>query len=107
MAECFDLALKDGVAHLRMCRPEAMNSMTPAFWRELPQLVNELSDGGEARVLVLSSTGKHFTAGMDLAVFQNVLRRRHGRGLRGRGGEAQARLRRQPPHAARGVAAAG
>jgi enoyl-CoA hydratase len=70
MAECFDLALKDGVAHLRMCRPEAMNSMTPAFWRELPQLVNELSDGGEARVLVLSSTGKHFTAGMDLAVFQ-------------------------------------
>jgi enoyl-CoA hydratase len=70
MAECFDLELKDGVAHLRMNRPEAMNTMTPAFWRELPELVNELSDGGEARVLVLSSTGKHFTAGMDLAVFQ-------------------------------------
>jgi enoyl-CoA hydratase len=69
MAECFDLELKDGVAHLRMCRPEAMNTMTPAFWRELPRLVNELSDGGEARVIVLSSTGKHFTAGMDLAVF--------------------------------------
>jgi enoyl-CoA hydratase len=70
MAECFDLELKDGVAHLRMSRPEAMNTMTPAFWRELPALVNELSDAGEARVIVLSSTGKHFTAGMDLAVFQ-------------------------------------
>jgi enoyl-CoA hydratase len=70
MAECFDLELKDGVAHLRMSRPEALNTMTPAFWRELPALVNELSDGGEARVIVLSSTGKHFTAGMDLAVFQ-------------------------------------
>jgi enoyl-CoA hydratase len=70
MAECFDLELKDGVAHLRMNRPEAMNTMTPAFWRELPALVNELSDTGEARVIVLSSTGKHFTAGMDLAVFQ-------------------------------------
>ena len=70
MAECFELELKDGVAHLRMSRPEAMNTMTPAFWRELPALVNELSDGGEARVIVLSSTGKHFTAGMDLAVFQ-------------------------------------
>jgi len=70
MSECFDLQLKDGVAHLRMVRPEAMNTMTPAFWRELPALVNELSDAGEARVLVLSSTGKHFTAGMDLAVFQ-------------------------------------
>jgi enoyl-CoA hydratase len=70
MPECFDLELKDGVAHLRMSRPEAMNTMTPAFWRELPALVNELSDAGEARVIVLSSTGKHFTAGMDLAVFQ-------------------------------------
>jgi len=70
MAECFELELKDGVAHLRMSRPEAMNTMTPAFWRELPALVNELSDGGEARVIVLSSTGRHFTAGMDLAVFQ-------------------------------------
>lgn len=70
MAECFDLTLSDGVAHLRMNRPEAMNTMTPAFWRELPALVNELSDAGEARVIVLSSTGKHFTAGMDLAVFQ-------------------------------------
>jgi enoyl-CoA hydratase len=44
--------------------------MTPAFWRELPAAVNQLSDEGEARVIVLSSTGKHFTAGMDLAVFQ-------------------------------------
>jgi len=70
MSECFDLELKDGVAHLRLNRPEALNTMTPAFWRELPALVNELSDAGEARVIVLSSTGKHFTAGMDLAVFQ-------------------------------------
>ena len=55
MPECFDLALKDGVAHLRMNRPEAMNTMTPAFWRELPALVNELSDAGEARVIVLAN----------------------------------------------------
>jgi len=70
VAECFDLEVKDGIAHLRLNRPEAMNSMTPAFWRELPALVSQLSDEGEARVIVLSSTGKHFTAGMDLAVFQ-------------------------------------
>jgi enoyl-CoA hydratase len=68
--ECFDLELKDHVAHVRMNRPQAFNTMTPAFWRELPALVNQLSDEGEARVIVLSSTGKHFTAGMDLAVFQ-------------------------------------
>jgi len=85
LAECFDLELKDGVAHLRMCRPEAMNTMTPAFWRELPELVNQLSNEGEARVIVLSSTGKHFTAGMDLAVFTNA---GGPASTEGRGGEA-------------------
>jgi enoyl-CoA hydratase len=91
MAECFDLELKDGVAHLRMSRPEAMNTMTPAFWRELPALVNQLSDAGQARVVVLSSTGKHFTAGMDLAVFQGG-----GLGLGGKDeepGRARSRTR--------------
>ena len=43
--------------------------MIPAFWSELPEIVDELSDSGRARVLVISSTGKHFSAGMDLSVF--------------------------------------
>jgi enoyl-CoA hydratase len=69
--ECFELERKGHVAHLRLSRPQALNTMTPAFWRELPAVVSQLSDEGEARVIVLSSTGKHFTAGMDLAVFQS------------------------------------
>lgn len=66
---CFEIDLDDGVAHLRLSRPEAKNSMIPEFWSELPAAVNELSDSGDARVLVISSTGRHFTAGMDLSVF--------------------------------------
>jgi enoyl-CoA hydratase len=66
---CFDLEIRDKVAHLRLCRPEAFNSMIPEFWDELPELVRGLDDSGEARAIVLSSTGKHFTAGMDLSVF--------------------------------------
>lgn len=66
---CFEIALEDGVAHLQLSRPEARNSMIPEFWSELPAAVNELSDSGEARALVVSSTGRHFTAGMDLSVF--------------------------------------
>ncbi|MET1050342.1 MAG: enoyl-CoA hydratase-related protein, partial [Acidimicrobiales bacterium] len=38
-------------------------------WRELPEIVSGLSASGEARAVVLSSTGRHFTAGMDLSVF--------------------------------------
>ena len=67
--ECFDVDLSDGVAHVRLNRPEAYNSMVPAFWTELPAIVEGLDAAGTTRVMVLSSTGKHFSAGMDLAVF--------------------------------------
>ena len=67
--DCFDVTIEAGVAHLRLKRPEAMNSMIPAFWRELPAIVNDINAGARARCIVLSSTGKHFCAGMDLAVF--------------------------------------
>jgi enoyl-CoA hydratase len=43
--------------------------MVPEFWSELPQLVRELDASGDCRAIVVSSTGKHFSAGMDLAVF--------------------------------------
>jgi enoyl-CoA hydratase len=87
MPKCFDVDVSGGVAHLRLNRPDAMNSMTPDFWRELPELVDDFSDSGEARVLVISSTGKHFTAGMDLAVFQ-------GGGGEGASAEAPAKKER-------------
>lgn len=66
---CFEVTVEDGIAHLQLSRPEAKNSMIPEFWTELPTTVNDLSDSGEARALVISSTGRHFTAGMDLSVF--------------------------------------
>jgi len=67
---CFTVDIVDHVAHVRLARPDELNTMIPAFWRELPAIINELSDTGEARAIVLSSSGKHFTAGMDLSVFE-------------------------------------
>jgi enoyl-CoA hydratase len=66
---CFDVEMKDKIAHVRLNRPNELNTMTREFWSELPEIINGISDEGEARVIVLSSTGRHFTAGMDLAVF--------------------------------------
>lgn len=66
---CFDVEVDDGVAQVRMSRPDAFNSMIREFWNELPRLVHELDARGDVRVIVLSSTGKHFCAGMDLGVF--------------------------------------
>ena len=66
---CFDVELEHHVAHVRMKRPDALNTMNRAFYRELPEIVRALDAEAKARVVVLSSTGKHFTAGMDLSVF--------------------------------------
>jgi len=66
---CFEVEVESKVAQVRMCRPDELNSMVPEFWTELPALIGRLSDDGGVRAVVLSSTGKHFSAGMDLAVF--------------------------------------
>ena len=66
---CFNVETKDHVAHIRMIRPERANSMIPEFWDELPKIVGQLSEGNEARAIVLSAEGRHFCSGMDLSVF--------------------------------------
>jgi enoyl-CoA hydratase len=52
-----------------MARPDALNSMNAAFWQELPEILRALDRDGKTRVLILASTGRHFTAGMDLSLF--------------------------------------
>ncbi len=68
-ADCFSLTISNAIAHIVLNRPEAFNSMNRDFWNELPALVREIDEGAKARVIVISSTGKHFTAGMDISVF--------------------------------------
>jgi len=43
--------------------------MNPVFWRELDEVLTQINKQGQARVLVISSTGKHFSAGMALETF--------------------------------------
>lgn len=68
-SDCFDLVIEDKVARLTLNRPNAFNAMNRAFWAELPELVHDIDDNAKARVIVLASTGKHFTSGMDISVF--------------------------------------
>lgn len=69
--ECFDLNIKDHIAHLSMSRPEALNAMSRVFWKELPEIIKDIDRNSQARVIVLSGQGKHFSAGMDLANFMS------------------------------------
>jgi len=69
--EFFELNHSGSVAHLQLNRPERMNTMTPAFFPAVRDAVRGLGDAGQTRALVISSTGKHFSAGMALDVFAN------------------------------------
>lgn len=77
-----------GVATITLNQPDEYNRMPAAFWDEFPAALNALDASGQTRALIVASTGKHFTAGMDLSVFTD------GRGPeleRGRAGEAARR----------------
>ncbi|AZT83166.1 crotonase/enoyl-CoA hydratase family protein [Marinobacter sp. NP-4(2019)] len=69
--QSFSVEVSDYIAHVQFSRPEALNTMNKAFWLELPQCMLDIEANSDARVIVISSTGKHFSAGMDLGVFSD------------------------------------
>ena len=68
---CFDLKVKDHICDLVLIRPNELNTMTRDFWVELGDALEEINRNSDIRVVVLSSTGIHFCAGMDLSAFSN------------------------------------
>ena len=71
MSKPFDVEINNSIAHIRLNRPEKRNSMNEDFWNLFPKEVEELDDSGEIRALVISSTGPHFSSGIDLNMFKD------------------------------------
>lgn len=67
-----EIAQDGPVATLTLNRPDELNSFTRQLWPSFKQAVEELDASGKVRALVIASTGKHFTAGMDLSVFESI-----------------------------------
>ena len=67
--ESFKYSSEEGIGHLVLYKGEDLNKMTMNFWYELPKILDEIDRDASLRVLILSSTGKHFCAGMDLKNF--------------------------------------
>ncbi len=78
----------NGVGTITLNQPEEYNRMPPAFWEEFPAALNALDETGRTRALIVASTGKHFSAGMDVSVFTDE---RGPQLERGRAGEAARR----------------
>ena len=68
---CFELNVSDNIAHIILNRPEKRNAMIAEFWAELPEIIRDIDENAKARVIVISSTGPVFCAGIDIGMFQN------------------------------------
>lgn len=64
----------DGVATLRLNRPDVHNAMNLAMIRELRQVFSELASEPLPRVLVITGSGASFCAGGDLGWMREIAR---------------------------------
>lgn len=62
---------KNGVRTLSLHRPEALNSMNTPMWDELSAALEEAEVRSDIAVVVLTGSGRAFTAGTDLAELGN------------------------------------
>jgi enoyl-CoA hydratase len=70
--ETLELSTEEQVATVHLNRPDKANAMNGAMWDELQSCFEWLDQEPSVRVVILAGNGKHFCAGLDLAVFGDV-----------------------------------
>ena len=67
--------------YLWLDRAERSNAMGTEFFEQLPDRVSELDSDPEVRVIVIGSTSRHFSTGLDLMEMERLLRGTPAEGL--------------------------
>ena len=62
----FEIEKKDHIGWVFMNRPKKLNAVGTDFFREIHDVMNDMDDDDDIRVIVLAGRGKCFTAGTDL-----------------------------------------
>jgi 2-(1,2-epoxy-1,2-dihydrophenyl)acetyl-CoA isomerase len=57
---------EDGIVRLTVNRPARKNAVTPAMWREMMEIFEEIARRRDDRVLVITGAGDAFCSGADL-----------------------------------------
>ena len=73
--EHFGFAVDDGVATITFDRPDKLNALTFDVYADLRDLLAELPHRGDARVLVITGTGRGFCSGGDVEEIIGELQR--------------------------------
>lgn len=65
------IELVEAIAVVTINRPEALNALNTRFFQEMDQAIAEIAANPEARVMVITGSGKAFVAGADIAEMVN------------------------------------
>lgn len=73
MTDRVTIAIDDqGVADVRLNRPEKMNALDPAMFDGIVDAIEQLGSDSSVRAVVLSGEGRAFCAGLDMASFAGM-----------------------------------
>ncbi len=64
------VTVSDGVADVRLNRPDKLNALDPDMFKALVETSEELARDAAVRAVVISGEGRGFCSGLDLASFQ-------------------------------------
>jgi enoyl-CoA hydratase/carnithine racemase len=70
----FEFSVVDGIATITFARPEKLGALTFDAYADLRDLLAELPHRGDARVLVITGTGRGFCSGGDVEAIIGALR---------------------------------
>lgn len=69
--EILNTEIVEGIAMVTISRPKAMNALNTRFFNEMDQLVGEISQNKDVKVMIITGDGKAFVAGADIAEMVN------------------------------------
>lgn len=79
------ISVSEHIADIRLNRPAKSNALNEAMWQEIGHAFRWADADPDVRVVILSGEGKHFCAGIDLAMLNGIAERiAHRDGARSR-----------------------
>lgn len=83
MAELITIEKTNGIADVRLNRPEKYNALSPEMFQAIIEAGETLAQAKDVRVVVLSGNGRGFCAGLDMGSFQGMAERSGGDNVAG------------------------
>ena len=72
MSDLISIEINDGIADVRLNRPEKYNALSPEMFSAIVAAGESLANNADLRVVVLSGNGPGFCAGLDMGSFQGM-----------------------------------